>query len=353
MELSKENYRAYIFIEFSRGLSARQIVRQLNDASIPNSPSERTILRWHNAFRAGRRSLDDDPRDGRPLSMRTNENIQNIGELIQQNPKLSLRQLSEETGLSKDTVRTILVEDLSKRKVCSVWVPHTLSAQNKSERVACANSIIKLIDDNSIDDLMKFWVTEDETWQHFSPLPVKQENMAWLRKDEKRCRVVQPKLTNKKAMIILAFTGDQKFSVETRKPGDTVTSEDYVQFIKTTGDKWRRLHSSPTKLSSVWWQHDNARPHIASNTNRFFVKRNISLIKQSPYSPDLNQCDAWLFSELKKEMRSKEFKDCKEVEIHALHFLRSLPRNRFVKEISNMYKHCKAVVDNLGDYVTK
>ncbi len=200
---------------------------------------------------------------------------------------------------------------------------------------------------------MKFWVTQDETWQLFDPNPAKQENMAWLRKDEKRCRVVQPKLTNKKVMIILSFTGDQKFSLETVKPGETITSEKYVEYIQNTGDKWRRLHSSPTKLSNVWWQHDNARPHVAVNTVTFLNKRNITLIKQSPYSPDMNQCDAWLFRDLKKYLRRREFKDGNEVKLHALQFLRSLPRERFSSEINNMYNHCKAVVDNLGDYVTK
>ncbi len=138
MELSKENYRAYIFIEFKRGLNANQIIRQIKEASLPNSPSESTIHRWHSAFQAGRNSLDDEQRVGRPCSSRTPENITVICDLIQNEPKQSLRRLSDETSLSKETVRKILIEDLGKRKVCSVWVPHTLSTQNKSDRVLCA-----------------------------------------------------------------------------------------------------------------------------------------------------------------------------------------------------------------------
>ena len=85
-------------------------------------------------------------------------------------------------------MREILIQQLDKRKVCSVWV--------------------KLVNGHCLDYLMKFWVTEDETWQLFNPIFTKQENMAWLGKHEKRPRIVRPKLTPNKVMIMLAFTGD-------------------------------------------------------------------------------------------------------------------------------------------------
>ena len=134
----------------------------------------------------------------------------------------------------------------------------------------CAATIKTLIESKSKEDLLRLWATEDETWMLFDSFPCcKSENKAWLRKDEPRLRVVKPKLTNRKALLLVAFTGDKKISVETLKPKETVTSESYVTFIRRTGDKWRTLRSSPTKLSELFWQHDNARPHSASTTVDF------------------------------------------------------------------------------------
>ena len=130
-------------------------------------------------------------------------------------------------------------------------------------------------------------------------------------------------------------------------------SDMYIKFIRNTGDKWRRLHSSPTKLSSVCWQHDNAKPHVAADTNVFLAKRSINLIKQSPYSHDLNQCDAWLFLSLKKELRKMQFSNGADEQTYTLQYLRSIQRDRFEEEIYKMYNHCKSVIDSLGDYVTK
>ena len=127
-------------------------------------------------------------------------------------------------------------------------------------------------------NVQKHWITEDETWQLFQPILTKQENKAWLSPDDAKCRVVSPKLTNKKTMIILAFTADTKFSVEVSKPKETVTGERYIDFIRNTGEKWRRLHSTPTKLSEVWWQHDNARPYKASLTKRFLFLPVVKLL---------------------------------------------------------------------------
>ena len=152
-------------------------------------------------------------------------------------------------------------------------------------------------------------------------------------------------------MIILAFTADKKCSVEVSKPKETVTGERYIDFIRNTGEKWRRLHSTPTKLSEVWWQHDNARPHKASLTKRFLDCREVTLVEQSPYSPDLNQCDAWLFAALKKHLRQFHFANHEEVLHATLAFLRSIPEDRFLHEIYRLVEHCKCVIRCNGDYV--
>ena len=91
-------------------------LRQLQRASLTNSPSKRTIHRWYSAFKSGCENLNDDPLAGRPCTSTT---IQNICSIIKEEPKQSLRQLAEDIGISKDTVRDILIQQLDKHKVCS------------------------------------------------------------------------------------------------------------------------------------------------------------------------------------------------------------------------------------------
>jgi len=178
----------------------------------------------------------------------------------------------------------------------------------------------------------------------FQPILTKQENKAWLSPEDEKCRTISPKLTNKKGMILLAFTADNKLSVEVTKPtelANAITGERYVNFIRNTSERWRRLHPTRTKLSAVWWQHENARPHKAFQTTAFLQRRDLTLIQQSPYSPDLNQCDAWLFAALKKHLRQHHFANQEEILPTTLKFLRSIPDDRFLHEIHRLVKHCK------------
>ena len=45
-------------------------------------------------------------------------------------------------------------------------------------------------------------------------------------------------------------------------------------------------------------QHDNAKPHTALVTATHIEEMNIRLLRQPPYSPDLNMCDSYIFPRL-------------------------------------------------------
>lgn len=351
MDFPRQNYRSYAFIEWRRGKNYTQIYEQLQEAGLKNGPTKMTVCRWLQRFADGSTSFSDAPRSGRPSFAVSEENVERVRLTIQEEPRRSLRDLAEEIGVSKDTVLRILTDHLSMRKVCSTWVPYRLNQQQKDARINCAQSLIELLNEYSFDDCMKFWVTEDETWILFTPLATKQENKAWVARGEPKPKVVRPAMTNRKAMILMAFTGDGKISIESVASGETVTSERYVDFVRHTGDKWRTLRSSPTRLAQQWWQHDNARPHTAASTRDFFRQRQVKMIEQSPYSPDMNQCDRWVFKDLKKHLRKSLFSSGTEIINESLHFFRSLPKEKFSSELQRLHDHCNDVIRCAGDYV--
>jgi hypothetical protein len=59
-----------------------------------------------------------------------------------QNHHLSLRMLAEEANIGKNTVRKTVVEDLRKRKICSCFVPHSLTPEQKDRRIAACRDLI-------------------------------------------------------------------------------------------------------------------------------------------------------------------------------------------------------------------
>ena len=352
MELTSEHYRAYVYIEHKRGLTPTAIVAQLQQADTTSTPSAATTYRWCRGFSDGSRtSLSDMERSGRPSTASTTANIVKIKALVEAEPKQSLRMLADATGLSKHSVKRVL-EQLGLRKLCSVWIPHHLSDKNKADRVACAQRLISIFDSNTMEDCLRWWTTEDETWVLYDSLPTKEENKAWQLSSCPRQRIVRPKLTNRKTRLLFAFTGDGKSHIRAIDPGTTVNSEVYIDFIHQLGERWRKLRSSPSRLCQLWWQHDNARSHAAKYTQDFVSRRKVNCIAQSAYSPDLNLCDRWIFKEMKRHMRQRRFQTSAEIVEESLRWFKTIPSERFRAELLRLYNHCKLVVSSGGDYIT-
>jgi hypothetical protein len=51
--------------------------------------------------------------------------------------------LEEMTGVNRETVRKVLVEDLKYKKVCAHFVPHFLILDQKYQSTACLLNLLK------------------------------------------------------------------------------------------------------------------------------------------------------------------------------------------------------------------
>ena len=97
---------------------------------------------------------------------------------------------------------------------------------------------------------------------------------------------------------------------------------------------------------------DNARPHTAVITPQYLAAMGLRLVYQSPYSPELNLCDRFLFTRLKEVVRLFQYDSKDEVVKAAQHCLRSLPEDYLIHEYHKFLGHCKALIRSRGDYVT-
>lgn len=341
-------FRFYVATEKKRRKTCAEIYAALVEAHGEDCPSQATVYRWF-----AKEECDPSPRNearGRPSTTSTPENVVAVKKVVEENPRFSIRHISEELGINRETVRQILTVNLEMRKICSVWVPHTLTDHHKELRVGAAKGIIRKL--NQLGETAKrVYTIEDETWVPYEPYPSRNESKTWVKRGEKGPFLPRPQMTDKKTLLMVAFTPNKKFSVEGTEKGETVDADRYIEFLKRTGDKWRTLRSDPTKLSDLVLQHDNARPHSAQKTKQFCERRSISLLWQSPYSPDLNICDRWLFDVLKKQLRSQEFEDAEEVVAAALRTLRDIPEEALWQQVEKLLQHCKNVIQSKGDYV--
>ncbi|KAG5324083.1 L259 protein, partial [Pseudoatta argentina] len=88
------------------------------------------------------------PMLGRPILVRTPEMIEKVRDFVANDRNASLKMMEEALNISKETIRTILHEDLGKTKVCAKFVPHTLRSDIKSARINYSRDIVAAAENN-------------------------------------------------------------------------------------------------------------------------------------------------------------------------------------------------------------
>jgi hypothetical protein len=85
--------------------------------------SHARVFRWHKKFNNGRENVGVEPRSGRPIEPRTDNNVQRMRTLVRQDRRLTVRMLADELNLKRETFRKIFTNDLSMKKLCAKMVP--------------------------------------------------------------------------------------------------------------------------------------------------------------------------------------------------------------------------------------
>ena len=88
--------------------------------------------------------------------------------------------------------------------------------------------------------------------------------------------------------------------------GERVDATAVVEYLKSTGNRFYSLSTDrKVKLSDLLFQMDNGRPHTAALKQDFLAETGVQPVTHSPYSPDLNVCDRYLFRVLKSDVKHR------------------------------------------------
>lgn len=87
------------------GKSATEILSLLQEVYGDNCLSRTQVFEWVKRFKDGREDVTDDPRIGRPRTVKADDNIVKVGKIIRENRRLSIRAVSELINIDKESVR--------------------------------------------------------------------------------------------------------------------------------------------------------------------------------------------------------------------------------------------------------
>ncbi|UYV63261.1 hypothetical protein LAZ67_2003569 [Cordylochernes scorpioides] len=131
-------------------------------------------------------SVKDEKRVGRPILHRNPEKVSQIPNLIKENPRIGLRDIEEETGISKSLVGSIIKEDLQLKKTPSKFVHKILTIKQNENRVEIAKKMIEMVEENP--NWKYKVITGDDTRVYVYDPETKRQSMEWKGKDEPRTK---------------------------------------------------------------------------------------------------------------------------------------------------------------------
>ena len=108
------------------GKSAAETFSVLNTAYGDVAMKRTACFKWHERFKGGRQSIDDDERPGRPSTSSDDPHVDKINTQVRANRRLTIRELVEECGLSVRSCYEILTAKLNLAQNLTVSSQSTL-----------------------------------------------------------------------------------------------------------------------------------------------------------------------------------------------------------------------------------
>lgn len=175
---SKEAQRANVFLLWKTGKRSAEIADLLLTTHGEKAMTLRTVQRWLESFKAGRTDLTDEKRTGRPRSPSRSRLTQDVKSLLEEDARLTVRELSDRVDKPPTNVFRAIKEDLGLVRLSARWVPRLLTQDMKDGRVNfCRTNLERVDKEGGWEQLRALIVTGDETWVPYFDPPTKQETM--------------------------------------------------------------------------------------------------------------------------------------------------------------------------------
>ncbi|KFM57786.1 hypothetical protein X975_14595, partial [Stegodyphus mimosarum] len=210
---------------FKLGKSATETHAMLKEVYGEQALSRSRTFKWYGCLQDGRESVEDDTHTGKPISVCMPETIEKVRKLVTADWRRTIGMLASELNIDKEVVRQILTQDLGKRKVCSRFVPHCLSDDQKQVRMDTCGELI----DNANPAFLDSIVTGDESWCYQHNPETKRQNTEWRSLSSPKQK--KNLISKVKVMLIAFFDSERLIHHEFVPPGTTVTGQFYAKVL--------------------------------------------------------------------------------------------------------------------------
>ena len=159
------------------GKAPAEALKLLQEVYGDDTVSRPCLFEWHRRFKEGREEVQDDHKNGRLSTSRTDENVERVRQKLRSDRRLTVRMIAYQLGMNNERVWMIITKELGMRKICEKMVPRLLNEGQKERRVQACQYILEQLETEST--FLKRVVTGDESWIfEYDPL-TKWHSLKW------------------------------------------------------------------------------------------------------------------------------------------------------------------------------
>lgn len=250
-----------------------------------NAPSQSVINKWVQQFRSGTLTDRRKTNSGRKNTVVIKEKVNEIQNLVNKNPNISIRRGAIKSGISASSFYRIL--KILNMHPYKIQITQKIPPSSISKRLDFANRMLDKL--NKEIDLNKIWCT-DEAHFYISGEVNRQNYRYW---GTSNPHVVHESALHPKKVTVwigicaTSIIGPYFFD-------GNVNHVNYLEVLK----KFHRTASYRKKIKNYWFMQDGASPHrkdvVLKYLKEKFENRVIAYGTEfawPPYSPDLNPYD--------------------------------------------------------------
>jgi hypothetical protein len=247
-------------------------------------------------------------------------------------------------GFDRSTIKDRLIYDLNMEKMSTLFVPHTLSKNQKLQRVGGARELLDVLlqqEESGFSSL----ITGDETYMLYD-YPV---TSRWLPVGSTRPTAVKKEQGASKKLLTVFFSGTRIWTSMFSEKGEMMSSDVFVDDVLNDLEERVREADEPV-AEPVLIHFDNASSHRSRKTQHAMKKLKFCHVPHPPYSPDLAPADFYLFGTMKRRLRGLDISSDANLEAEVDAFLSNLTEVDLKPVFHEWIVRCQWVISHGGEY---
>ncbi|UYV65470.1 hypothetical protein LAZ67_3004454 [Cordylochernes scorpioides] len=294
----------------------------------------RQVFEWYKSFTEGREEIAEKERSRRPSTSTTPEKVDKVLELVHEDPRITVREVAEEAGISFGSTQSKMKDILGVRRLNPILVPKDLTFDQKNARKETASLNLEATTDDP-ELLKRIYGFDSETIQQASE---------WSFKNEPRPKKARKAPSKVKVMLTVFF------NYQGIVHRSTITADSYLGVLRLLREAIRQKRPELWRSKSWILHHHNAPAHTALKISKFLQDHSTSVFPQPPYSPDLAPCDFFLFGKLKKKLKCRKFQSIEEIKVESKKAMKAIPKTDYQRCFADWKKRWLKCIAANGDY---